>query len=132
MKVIYSVFLLLSTQAVAVQSCNQANSTIEITQCKEQQIALAQKQMKQYLTQAKETYKLEIQTSKAIITSQQQWKAYAKSQCDTVYKMYNQGTIVSIMTADCKYHMVKQRTHDIWRDFLQTLTAEPILQEPSN
>ncbi len=131
MKIFIFSALFFCTSVFATQDCQHASNTLEISQCKEQQTMLSNKQLKHYLAKAKETYRSDTRVSKAIIESQKVWKTYKKAQCDAVYQMYAQGTIVSIMTADCDYEMVKQRTHDIWRNFLQTLSGDPILPEPS-
>ncbi|MBM7073518.1 DUF1311 domain-containing protein [Shewanella sp. 202IG2-18] len=131
MKTVLIATLIFSSSTLAATDCKNAQNTLQIAQCKEQQTVLAKKQMKQYLRKAKSAYQSQPQASKAIIESQMQWQNYAKAQCKAVYQMFAQGTIVSIMTADCDYQTVKQRTHDIWRDFLQTLSGDPLLPEPS-
>jgi len=54
-----------------------------------------------------------------------------ESECGAVYEHWIGGTIRNAMALRCEIHLIDQRTHDIWRNWLTYQDAsEPILPEP--
>ncbi|TOB51174.1 lysozyme inhibitor LprI family protein, partial [Vibrio parahaemolyticus] len=68
----------------------------------------------------------------AIKLAQQDWQAYMSSHCDSVYTQWRDGTIRGIMAISCKTKLTKQRTHELWENFLTYMdSTPPVLPEPS-
>ena len=51
---------------------------------------------------------------------------------DSVYTQWRDGAIRGIMAISCKTKLTKQRTHDLWENFLTYMdSTPPVLPEPS-
>ncbi|WP_083835117.1 lysozyme inhibitor LprI family protein [Alishewanella jeotgali] len=59
------------------------------------------------------------------------WQAYRLSHCNSVYMQWRDGSIRGVMAFSCKTQLTKQRSHDIWKNFLSYMDGTPaILPEP--
>ncbi|MDE0552455.1 hypothetical protein OU793_24315, partial [Vibrio sp. VP6] len=59
-------------------------------------------------------------------------QAYMSSHCDSVYTQWRDGTIRGVMAISCKTKLTKQRTHELWENFLTYMdSTPPVLPEPS-
>ncbi|WP_461534582.1 lysozyme inhibitor LprI family protein [Spongorhabdus nitratireducens] len=123
---------LLALQVSAAElDCENASSTIEINQCAAAELGKIEKEMQRYLQQSLEQSKDDEVLVKAIKESQQSWLEYRKSYCDAVYTRWRDGTIRTLMALDCEKRLTRQRTHELWSEFLTYMdSTKPVLPEP--
>lgn len=63
--------------------------------------------------------------------SQRAWEGYVKSRCDGVFEATNGGTMGGLGYMGCMASTTRQRTHDIWDDYLTYWdSTPPVLPEP--
>ncbi|EOW0803606.1 lysozyme inhibitor LprI family protein [Vibrio parahaemolyticus] len=112
--------------------CNNAMTTIEINQCATIKLESAQVKLDKYLSTSFEHNSHDPELIAAIKLAQQDWQAYMSSHCDSVYTQWRDGTIRGIMAISCKTKLTKQRTHELWENFLTYMdSTPPVLPEPS-
>lgn len=110
--------------------CENAVSTFEINQCAFIELDSAQTELTKYLDA---TYKHndDPELVEAIKVAQQNWQTYSTSHCDSVYTQWREGTIRGVMATSCMTKLTKQRTHEIWENFLTYMdSSPPVLPEP--
>jgi len=87
--------------------------------------------MEEYLAKSKEHHSHDFELIKSIDLAQKSWIAYAQSHCDSIYTMWREGTIRGGMHLSCKTKVTKERTHQIWANFLTFMdSTPPALPEP--
>ena len=114
-------------------SCKD-KTTYGLMDCQKVELEKYTKKMHKYFIKA-----LQIQEDKKLIEimkkSQVKWVAYEDSECRAVYQIWAHGTIRGLMAGGCMLRMIKQRTHDIWENYLNngelssTILPEPIFEE---
>lgn len=131
--------LLLSSLFVAVTACaedmpfdcDNAMNTIQINQCASIELESATAELSQYLKASFEHNSDDPELVKAMKQAQNDWQIYMSSHCDSVYTQWRTGTIRSVMAISCKTKLTKQRTHEIWSNFLTYMdSTKPVLPEP--
>lgn len=111
--------------------CDNAFSTPELNQCAYIELEAAQTELTQYLQASFEHNAHDPELVEAIKVAQKDWQDYLKSHCDSVYTQWREGTIRGVMAISCKTTLTKQRTHEIWANFLTYIdSATPVLPEP--
>ena len=111
--------------------CNDAMTTLDINYCAAQEGEIADKQMRRYLIASYTQYNDSPEIVEAIKASQLAWKDYANSNCQAVYESWRTGTIRGLMSISCHTRMKKERTHDLWLNYLTFMdSTPPILPEP--
>jgi len=124
----------LSFTAVAadqVVDCDHVISTLEINHCASIDLALAKTALDNYLAVSFEHLAYDPELIESIKVAQQNWQVYMSSHCDSVYTQWREGTIRGVMAISCKTTLTKQRTHDIWANFLTFMDSTPaVLPEP--
>lgn len=111
--------------------CNKAISTLDINYCAGVELEKAQSILNKYLNKSKEHNKGDPKLIKSIVSAQQAWLLYEKAHCDAIYTQWRGGTIRGVMFLSCKTKLTKQRTHEIWSNFLTYMdSTPPILPEP--
>ena len=112
--------------------CDHAMTTIEINQCAAIELDSAQVELERYLKASIEHNADDKALVAAIEQAQQDWQAYISSHCDSVYTQWRDGTIRSVMAISCKTQLTRQRTHELWKNFLSYMdSTPPVLPEPS-
>ena len=111
--------------------CDDAYTTRDMEYCASQKSIAADKQMRQYLIASYTQYNHDPNTVKAIKASQQAWKTYENSNCEAVHTSWNTGSIRGLMSINCHTRMTKQRTHELWLNYLTFMdSTPPVLPEP--
>lgn len=111
--------------------CINTTTTLEINACIGAALENENKVLSLYLNKAKERYAEKSELINLINSSQEQWLLYRQSQCDTVYDIWSDGTIRGAMFGECMLKLTKQRTHQIWEDYLTYMdSTPPLLPEP--
>lgn len=131
-KTIVLILLLLSYFSYAEEKdCNHAINTIEINACLGKELEVAEAQLARYLAKSHERYDHEPAIADALDQSQQNWLVYRQSHCDAIYTVWSDGSIRGAMFGECMLTLTKQRTHQIWEDYLTYMdNTPPLLPEP--
>ena len=104
---------------------------MEINQCALEKLKFAQAELDQYFAASLEHNAEDAELIKSIQNAQRNWQAYMVSHCDSVYTQWREGTIRGVMAISCKTKLTKQRTNEIWQNFLTYMdSSKPVLPEP--
>ncbi len=133
-KYIVVVLVGLSFSTVAADKavdCENAVSTLEINQCASIELDSTQVELAKYLEASFRHNAYDPELIESIKVAQKDWQAYLSSHCDSVYTQWRDGTIRGVMTISCKTKLTKQRTHEVWANFLTYMdSTPPVLPEP--
>jgi len=129
------VLILLSIFSCLVQAeevdCENAMTTQELNVCASREMLAADSTLDEYLSKAKDKSAHETGSVELLKKSQIAWHAYRKAYCDAIYQMWSGGTIRGVMFSGCMIQLTKQRTHQIWEDYLTYMdSSPPVLPEP--
>ncbi|MFA0656107.1 lysozyme inhibitor LprI family protein [Vibrio sp. 10N.222.49.C12] len=114
-----------------VVDCENAMNTIEINHCAAIELESAQAELDKYLAASFEHNAYEAQLVASIKKAQESWQAYMTAHCDSVYIQWRDGSIRGVMALSCKTRLTKQRTHEVWANFLTYMdSTPPVLPEP--
>ncbi|MEZ9189793.1 lysozyme inhibitor LprI family protein [Vibrio sp. 10N.286.52.F8] len=114
-----------------VVDCENAMNTIEINHCAAIELESAQAELDKYLAASFEHNAYDAQLVASIKKAQESWQAYMTAHCDSVYTQWLDGSIRGVMALSCKTTLTKQRTHEVWANFLTYMdSTPPVLPEP--
>jgi len=136
MKKVLTVVLLTCLPLLASASddaidCENAMNTIEINQCAAIELVSAQAELDKYLTASFEHNAYDADLVASIKKAQESWQAYMSAHCSSVYTQWRDGSIRGLMALSCKTTLTKQRTHEVWANFLTYMdSTPPVLPEP--
>ena len=133
-KAVFSAIFLLPffVQASDVD-CENAMTTYAMNICAAREMENANIELAKYIAAVKEKYSSESGVVAALDKSQQAWLGYRESHCDAIYEIWSGGTIRGVMFGACMLQLTKQRTHNIWSDYLASMDPDPnpaMLPEP--
>ncbi|SQD76840.1 lysozyme inhibitor LprI family protein [Moritella yayanosii] len=129
-------FLLMSicsfgTMAASVD-CDKAFNTLEINYCAKVELDKAEAEMQRYLSKSIAQYTADTNVVESINIAQSAWQSYSKSQCDSVFTMFRDGSLRVVMTLSCRTKLTQQRTHELWSQYLTYMdSSAPVLPEPT-
>ena len=131
-KYLFIILVLFSSTSFSSElNCENVISTIDINQCAAIELQTAETEMQRYFTKSLEHQQHDKELVKAIEYAQKAWRNYTTSHCDSVYTMWREGTIRGVMAISCKTMLTKQRTHELWSQFLTFMDNTPsVLPEP--
>jgi len=124
----------LSLQAEDAQdlNCDDAYTTRDINRCMGIELKQAEALLEQYLKTSFTRYTEDESIRLSIRTAQQRWQKYRETQCASVYETWRTGSIRNTMYLNCSIRLTKQRTWDVWMDYLTYAdSSEPVLPEPA-
>ncbi|MFA0491092.1 lysozyme inhibitor LprI family protein [Vibrio splendidus] len=122
---------LLASASDDVIDCENAMNTIEINQCAAIELESAQAELDKYLTASFEHNAYDADLVASIKKAQESWQAYMSAHCNSVYTQWRDGSIRGLMALSCKTTLTKQRTHEVWANFLTYMdSTPPVLPEP--
>ncbi len=136
MKKVLTVVLLTCLPLLASASddaidCENAMNTIEINQCAAIELESAQAELDKYLAASFEHNDYDAELVASIKKAQDSWQAYMSAHCNSVYTQWRDGSIRGVMALSCKTTLTKQRTHEVWVNFLTYMdSTPPVLPEP--
>ncbi|MFV1921532.1 MAG: lysozyme inhibitor LprI family protein [Methylotenera sp.] len=111
--------------------CKNTATTVENNACVGAALENENKVLTLYLNKAKERYAEQSKLITLISSSQKQWLLYRQSHCDAIYTVWSDGSIRAVMFGECMLKLTKQRTHQIWEDYLTYMdNTPPLLPEP--
>ncbi|OEF27470.1 lysozyme inhibitor LprI family protein [Vibrio rumoiensis] len=112
-------------------NCEQAYTTMDMNTCSAMELKAAQTEMSRYLEASLNQQADDPEVVESIKTAQKDWHNYYTSHCHSVYEKWREGTIRGVMFTSCKTELTKQRTHELWKNFLTFMDdSEPVLPEP--
>ena len=112
-------------------NCENPATTLEINMCASQELEQAQAEMDKYLAVCLTHNADDPELVEAIRLAQKEWKSYADSHCSSVFTKWRDGTIRGIMTISCQTALTKQRTLELWENFLSEMGGESsVLPKP--
>ena len=122
---------LLASASDDVIDCENAMNTIEINQCAAIELESAQAELDKYLAASFEHNAYDAELVASIKKAQESWQAYMSAHCNSVYTQWRDGSIRGLMALSCKTTLTKQRTHEVWANFLTYMdSTPPVLPEP--
>lgn len=131
---LFSLFLIsMNGSADLEPDCENALQTVEINECRAIELSSAEDKMERYFQASLQRLadNKDNETITDLKSSQISWKAYRENYCDAVYSRWREGTVRDAMNLRCRLRLTRQRTHDIWSDFLTFIDRTPaILPEP--
>lgn len=134
-KWLFIVLATLSLSALADDEAldfNNIMNTLETNRCAAIELEIAEEVLSHYLETSVEHNAVDLELVEAIKVAQKQWQAYAAAHCGAVYTQWRDGTIRGVMGITCRTRLTKQRTHDVWQDFLTYMdSTPPVLPEPA-
>ncbi|MEZ8619037.1 lysozyme inhibitor LprI family protein [Vibrio splendidus] len=111
--------------------CENAMNTLEINHCAAIELESAQVELEQYLEASFEHNAYDAELVASIKKAQENWQAYMSAHCNSVYTQWRDGSIRGLMALSCKTALTKQRTHEVWANFLTYMdSTPPVLPEP--
>ncbi|CAH7037674.1 LprI domain-containing protein [Vibrio chagasii] len=114
-----------------VVDCDNAMNTLEINHCAALELESAQVELEKYLAASFEHNADDTELVGGIKVAQESWQAYMTAHCDSVYTQWRDGSIRGLMALSCKTKLTKQRTHEVWDNFLTYMdSTPPVLPEP--
>jgi uncharacterized protein YecT (DUF1311 family) len=126
--VVFSMSALASEEQI---DCGNVVSTLDINQCASIELDLAQAELIKYLAASYKHNDYDTELIEAIKLAQNDWQTYSTSHCDSVYTQWRDGTIRVVIAISCKSDLAKQRTYEIWQNFLTYRdSTPPVLPEP--
>ncbi|WP_017219622.1 lysozyme inhibitor LprI family protein [Moritella dasanensis] len=112
--------------------CDKAINTLEINYCAKVELDKAEAEMERYLDKSIAQHTEDTDVVESINIAQSAWQSYSKSQCDSVFTMFRDGSMRVMMTLSCRTKLTQQRTHQLWSQYLTYIdSAEPVLPEPA-
>lgn len=122
---------LLASVSDDVIDCENAMNTIEINHCAAIELESAQAELDKYLAASFEHNDYDAELVASIKKAQDSWQAYMSAHCNSVYTQWRDGSIRGVMALSCKTTLTKQRTHEVWVNFLTYMdSTPPVLPEP--
>jgi uncharacterized protein YecT (DUF1311 family) len=113
-------------------NCEKPVTTYDFNICGSREAERARAEMQRYFETAKvRMQKEESQALAALEAAQTAWKSYHEKHCAAVYARWEGGTIQGPASAQCSINLTRQRTHQLWADYLTYPdSTPPILPEP--
>ncbi|MDH5910948.1 DUF1311 domain-containing protein [Vibrio splendidus] len=122
---------LLASASDDVIDCENAMNTLEINHCAAIELETAQAELDKYLAASFEHNDYDAELVASIKKAQDSWQAYMSAHCNSVYTQWRDGSIRGVMALSCKTTLTKQRTHEVWVNFLTYMdSTPPVLPEP--
>jgi len=119
MKNVFLLLLLLPSLAQAKALCPQSVTTVEMNQCLTVKLEQAVNELDSNLDLIRIRYGADPVLLKLIEQSQQNWEAYRKKQCQSVFQLYDGGSIQSLMTVSCAIQLARERNTLLRQTYLE-------------
>lgn len=111
--------LLLPALVQAKALCPQSTTTVEMNQCLNVKLERAVGELDNNLDLIRIRYADRPAVLKIIEQAQQQWEAYRKKQCQSLFLMYEGGSVQSLMTVSCSIQLARERNQVLRDHYLQ-------------
>lgn len=94
--------------------CPRSNTTVEMNQCLNHKLERAVNELENNLVLTRHKFADDAAMLALINNAQEAWETYRKKQCQSVFLMWQQGSIQSLMTVSCSIQLARERN-----DFLR-------------
>lgn len=118
-KLFLTLLLFFPALAQAQALCPQSVTTVEMNQCLNIKLDRAVKELDNNLDLIRIRFADDHAMLQLIEQAQQSWEAYRKKQCQSVFLMYEDGSIQSLMTVSCSIQLARERNHLLRETYLQ-------------
>ncbi len=118
MKQLFFLLLLLPSLVQAKALCPQSVTTLETNQCLSVKLERAVEELDNNLDLIRLRHAHNHDLLTLIELAQVKWEAYRKKQCQTVFLMYEGGSIQSLMTASCAIQLARERNQLLRETYL--------------
>ncbi len=113
-------------------NCEKPATTYDFNICGSREAERARAEMQRYFDAAK--VRIQREGSKALTAleeAQSAWRSYQEKHCAAIYVRWQGGTIRGPASVQCSVDLTRQRTHQLWADYLTYPdSTPPILPEP--
>lgn len=103
------IFLLFPVFAQAQPLCPLSNTTVEMNQCLNHKLEQAVNALQNNLELTRLKFADDPAMLMLIDDSQTAWEAFRKKQCQSVFLMWEQASIQSLMTVSCSIQLARER-----------------------
>src|SRR5690554_4198143 len=108
-----------------------AGTTLDMNLCIAEQATAADEQLSRYLQAALQRYSDDPAVVGRVEESRGAWRSDRTTDCAAVYEQWSGGSVRGIMTGNCVLQLTRQRTLQIWSDFLNYMdSTPPVLPKP--
>lgn len=116
----------------AEPDCAAPKTTYDFNMCGSREAQRADEEMLRYLEAAMTRVARDAESRSALEVAQKSWEAYRSSHCGAVYTLWREGTIRGPKGIACQIALTRQRTHEVWLQYLRPVekSAPPLLPEP--
>lgn len=124
---------LLSTKAFAeeIEACKSPYTTQDLNHCASLKLEAANNELDKYFKTALKHNEDDPELVKSIKVAQAKWQEYLSAHCSSVGVTWRGGTIRGVKYLNCEITLTKQRTHELWENFLTYMdSTPPVLPEP--
>ncbi|WP_438970528.1 lysozyme inhibitor LprI family protein [Methylophaga sp.] len=103
------IILLFPFQTQAKPLCPQSNTTVEMNQCLNHKLERAVNALKNNLDLTHIRYADNKAMLKTIDDAQAAWETFRKKQCQSIFLLWEGGSIQSLMTVSCSIQLARER-----------------------
>ncbi len=121
--------LLLPSLAQA-NPCDETENAVELNRCLHTEIEKAEGELDRYLQASRERHRELPDAMVAMEAAHGAWMRFRDSQCLAEFDLWADGSIRTIVLAQCLLRQTQRRTHEIWQVYLASTDAAPALPEP--
>ena len=138
---ILAAILALAIQEAGPRACVPDGNTLELNACAAEDLEREEARMRRYFDTAMDRARADDREAAApgpppqgeawLRASQTAWASYSEIRCQGVLDQWKGGSIRTLMYLACKTEAARQRSHDIWTDYLTFAdSTPPVLPEP--
>jgi uncharacterized protein YecT (DUF1311 family) len=113
-------------------NCEKPATTYDFNICGSRDVEKARAEMQRYFEAAKVRMRSEGPLAlTALEGAQSAWTSYQEKHCAAIYARWQGGTIRGPASVQCSLDLTRQRTHELWANYLTYPdSTPPVLPEP--
>ena len=112
--------------------CSNALTTLKMNDCMAAKLGRAEARMDEYFKAAVDQLSGQDAQTLLMRSTQEGFLAYRGGECGAVYESFGGGSIRTVMYLDCAIRLTDERTHTIWRNWLNFSDSTlPVRPEPN-
>lgn len=119
MKAFFSLIILLFPVFAQAQGlCPRSNTTVEMNQCLNHKLERAVNELENNLALIRLKFTDDAAMLGLIDNAQEAWETYRKKQCQSVFLMWEGGSIQPLMTVSCSIQLARERNSFLRETYL--------------
>ena len=118
--IIFLAFSFFMQQCVANENCNNPKTQYEMNICSGNKLNNLESKLKIKINHINKQLK-KIKGEEIFVKSNNAWFKYRDLHCESLAKIYESGSIHSLMESECKIILTKEKINNISRDYKDTL-----------